>query len=82
MPLGKYRDLIEVINSVSNDATLQVELYPKMIAIFACDIYEDEDELNEIAKEIEQLPTDLVYSLGVFFCQKLSVLNNGTRNKS
>ena len=81
VPLGKYRDLIEVYHSASKEHDNIISLMPKMIAIFACHVYDDEDELNEIAKEIEKMPTDLVYSLGVFFCQKLSVLSNGTPKK-
>ena len=81
VPLGKYRDLIEVYHSVSKEHDNIIELMPKMISIFCCHVYDDEDELNEIAKEIEKMPTDLVYSLGVFFCQKLSELSNGTQKK-
>lgn len=81
VPLGKYRDLIELTKQVYEDAENQLEIFPKMVAIFGCDRYEDPEELEEISKEIELMPTDLVYTLCVFFCQKLNELNNGTERK-
>ena len=81
VPLGKYRDLIEVTKAIYDDADNQLETFPKMVAIFACDSYEDPEELEEIAKEVEQMPTDIVYSLGVFFCQKLNELSENTPKK-
>jgi len=81
VPLGKYRDLIEVTKQITDEANNTIEIMPKMIAIFGCDKYEDEEELEEIAKEIEKMPTDIVYTLGCFFLQKLNELSNGTQKK-
>ena len=81
VPLGKYRDLIEVTKQITDEANNTIEIMPKMIAIFGCDKYEDEEELEEIAKEIEKMPTDIVYTLGCFFLQKLNALSNGTQKK-
>ena len=81
VPLGKYRDLIEITKQVTEESSNTVSVMPKMIAIFACDTYEDEDELNKIAEEIKLMPTDIVYSLGCFFLQKLNGLRPGTQKK-
>jgi len=81
VPLGKYRDLIEVTKQITDEANNTIEIMPKMIAIFGCDKYEDEEELEEIAKEIEKMPTDIVYTLGCFFLQKLNALSNGIQKK-
>ena len=81
VPLGKYRDLIEVTKQITDEANNTIEIMPKMIAIFGCDKYEDEEELEEIAKEIEKMPSDIIYTLGCFFLQKLNALSNGIQKK-
>ena len=81
VPLGKYRDLIELTKQIYEDTENQLETFPKMVAIFGCDTYQDPEELEKIAKEVEKMPADIVYSLGVFFCQKLNELNDGTERK-
>jgi hypothetical protein len=79
VPLGKYRDLIEITKQLTEESENTLDIMPKMIAVFACIDYEDEEELDKIAKEIEKMPTDIVYSLGCFFLQKLSELKHGTK---
>ena len=81
VPLGKYRDLIELVKLIHENTENHLEVFPKMVAIFACNDYNDLEELEEIASDIEQMPTDIVYSLGVFFCQKLNELKSGTERK-
>lgn len=81
VPLGKYQDLLTIVREVTEDANNSLEMMPKMVAIFACDDYKDEEELEQITKEIEKMPTDVVYTLGCFFLSGLKGLKNGTQRK-
>ena len=79
VPLGKYQDLLSIVRKVTKEANNSLEMMPKMVAIFACNDYKDDDELNEITKEVEKMPADVVYSLGCFFLSGLKRLNSGTQ---
>lgn len=87
VPLGKYRDIIEFVNQIVNvededkDEIEQISVMSKMIAVFACKEYNSIEEIERIAERIDEMPCDIVYSLGGFFLQKLTVLSSGTKKK-
>jgi hypothetical protein len=84
LPLGKYRDMIEIISTIlpeSESNVDQISVFPKLISVIACKTYENEEDLDKIAKEIELMPCDVVYSLGCFFLKKLTELSNGTKKR-
>tara|TARA_R110002020_G_scaffold238832_1_gene451371 strand:+ start:1171 stop:1947 length:777 start_codon:yes stop_codon:yes gene_type:complete len=80
--LGRYRDMVEVVNSIFEgketvNLSEQLEIMPKMVAIFACEEYNDMEVIEDIAKDLELYPADEIYTLGSFFLQKLSELKDG-----
>jgi hypothetical protein len=80
--LGKYRDIVEVVGTIKGDKQSdQLAIYAKMIAVIACDTYDSEEELDDIASDIWQMPCDQVLSLGGFFLKKLTGLKSGTTKK-
>lgn len=87
VPLGKYRDIIEFVNQVVNvdeeekDDIEQIAVMSKMIAVFACKEYNSIEEIERISERIDEMPCNVVYSLGGFFLQKLTELNSGTKKK-
>ena len=82
LKLGKYRDIVEIVSSIKGDKQSdQLAIYAKMIAVIACDNYDSEEELEEIASDIWQMPCDQVLSLGGFFLKKLTGLKSGTTEK-
>ena len=80
VPLGKYRDLIEIINSLAKEEDV-TKIMAKMVSIFALDKYETNEEIEEAEKDVLEMPTDVVYSLAAFFLKRLNELKSGTRKK-
>ena len=82
LPLGKYRDIITTVSEVMSDEDAddidQIASMSKMIAVF---VLQDFDKIEEYSKEIDEMPCDVVYTLGCFFLQKLTALSNGTSEK-
>ena len=73
---GTLKAVDKVVKDKGSDAnTLQI--MPEMIAILMFQEIEDKT-IEELSKEIENLPTDKVYALGCFFLQKLQDLKSGT----
>jgi hypothetical protein len=82
LEIGKYQDIMNIIGTLEPDnekQSYQLSIFPKMLAVLACDDYETEEELEAIAKEIEMMPCNTVYSLGCFFLKKLNVSRIGTK---
>ena len=52
---------------------------PKIISMFVLKEYKDLEEIEKTAKKIEQMPADVVYTIGAFFLSKLEKLNSGTQ---
>jgi hypothetical protein len=77
---AEYWDMIEVskeiLNNKSTDAEL-IQILPKLIAVL-CLKERTHEKIEEVAKELEQMPTDKIYPLGCFFLRKLQGLNDGT----
>ena len=78
---AEYWDMQEVVKHIlqnkSTDAEI-VEAMPKLIAVL-CLKERTEEKINDVARELEQMPTDKIYVLGCFFLQKLTDLKNGTK---
>jgi len=71
LKLGKYRDIVEIVSSIKGDKQSdQLAIYAKMISVIACDNYDSEEDLEEIASDIWQMPCDQVLSLGGFFLKR------------
>ena len=76
---AEYWSMLEVTkNILANKSTETdiLEVMPKLIAVLCCKEI-NEEEVNKIAKELEQMPTDKIYVLGCFFLQKLNGLRSG-----
>ena len=77
---AEYWDMIEVskniLNNKSSEAEL-IEILPKLIAVL-CLKERSHEKIEEVAKELEKMPTDKIYPLGCFFLKKLQGLSNGT----
>ena len=86
MKLSDYWDMIELINSVHGKEDVKewekVAVMSKLIAIIACKEYKNIDQINNIAAEIDQMPSDVVYSIGCFFLRKLTVLKSSIENET
>lgn len=81
LPIGKYRDIMNVVSEGGLSKLEQVKSIPKMIAVIACDDYETESELEQIAEDIELIPADEVTEIAAFFLSKLNQLKSGTQEK-
>ena len=86
LPLSQYRDMIEVISSLQKEGEEvsdidNVSVIPKLIAIIACKEYKNMAQIERIASEIEEMPCDVVLTIGGFFLKKLTVLRTGTKKK-
>lgn len=81
LPLSKYRDMIEIINSINTKEEYedweQIAIIPKVISVLACKEYKSIKDIEETAKEIEGMPTDEVMAIGGFFLSKLQRLKIG-----
>lgn len=83
LEMGKYQDILAVINELDRDnekQSYQLSIFPKMIAVLVGD-YKTEEQLEEIAKEIELMPCNIVYTLGSFFLSKSIGLKSGIKKK-
>jgi len=84
LPLGMYQDMILMVNQIigeEHDEIEQIALMPKLIALFVLKEYNDIEEIERTAEKISLMPCDVVYTIGGFFLQKLTVLNIGTQKK-
>lgn len=72
---GTLKAVDEVIKGKGTDCNT-LEVMPEMIAILMFKETEGKT-ITELAKEIEELPTDKVYALGCFFLRKLQDLKSG-----
>ncbi len=82
LPLGLYQDMLIMIQQIAGneeDDSKQLEVMPKIISMFVLKEYKDIEEIERTAKKIEQMPADVVYTLGCFFLSKLEKLNSGTQ---
>ena len=86
LKLSDYVDMMDLINQVQakEDAKdwEKVEVMSKVIAVIACKNYKNLAEIEQIAAQIDQMPCDVVYTIGSFFFQKLTGLNLGTESKT
>ena len=73
---GMLKAVDDVIKGKGDDVST-LEIMPEMIAIMLFKEY-DNTSIEQLAKEINELPTDKVYGLGCFFLEKLNVLKSGT----
>jgi len=82
LPLGKYRDILAIIGEADRTSkSLEISIIPKMVSVLACDGYDTEDELEEIAKDLEAMPCDELLTIGGFFLSKLKRSKIGTKRK-
>jgi hypothetical protein len=92
LPLSKYQDMMLLISQLAQPATEegeeaeideieQIALMPKLIAVFVLKEYNDIDQIEALAKKIEKMPCDIVYTIGCFFLQKLTELRSGIEKK-
>lgn len=84
LPLGMYQDMILMIQQITGDEVDEIEqiaLMPKLIALFVLKEYKDIEEVERTAEKINLMPCDVVYTIGGFFLQKLTVLKSGTEKK-
>ena len=83
LPLGLYQDMLIMIQQLAGneeeDDSKQLEVMPKIISMFVLKEYKDLEEIERTAKKIEQMPADVVYTIGAFFLSKLERLNIGTQ---
>ena len=72
LPLGKYRDILAIIGEADRSSkSLEISIIPKMVSVLACDGYDTEGELEEIAKDLEGMPCDELLTIGGFFFEQI-----------
>ena len=83
MSLGRYRDIVEsgaeVLSGKTGSLIETVETYPEMIAVFVAPEGYTPTCLEDIASEINKLPTPEIIGLGNFFLRQYAILKAGTR---
>ena len=87
LPLSQYRDMIEVISSLQKEDEEisdieNVSVIPKLISIIACKEYKNMAQIERISSEIEEMPCDIVLTIGGFFLKKLTVLREWNKKET
>ena len=78
--VNQYWGMLAAVESVLKeklDNVSTLEVMPEMIAIMLFKEYEG-TTIEQLSKEIKELPTDKIYALGCFFLEKLNDLKSGT----